>query len=229
MSAQEGRVVLHTLEHEQEYIRRTRTLRVMLDHLKKKTALAECIKREESIPEQARDIAVQAISSEVAQGREVLFEFLANFITLAAQTLHAIDLEAGFTLLDSGALEPAGCAALLDGTRLDFPIEVAQRLALLVLGPGGSRALDARGVLQKVIAFYEAEETRFDRILGGDLSRCSLKVHKEIYPGSRHLITIRLPAEVITRPTAQLVSTGAVMSKSASFSPYSPRPSTPHG
>jgi hypothetical protein len=48
-----------------------------------------------------------------------------------------------------------------------------------------------------ILAYYQKEETRFDRMFGGILGRCSLTITEELFPSPCYHIAIRLPAQTL--------------------------------
>lgn len=176
---------------EAEFWKRFTILREMRRHLQKMDALSGDIRAETAIPEQARDLAVKALAVEFQQNTRIFYDFLLNFIGTCMQGLHRADLEFSYTLLPGGILETDSCCLFIDEYREDLPPVIGERFAAATFRKSGVVKLDA------MIAFYREEETRFDRLLGGNLERCSLVVLEEYYPKKCWYITMKLPAHVL--------------------------------
>jgi hypothetical protein len=174
--------------HEREFWKRYHSLRRLLDHLREDQHLVHQIRGQTVIPEQARDMAIHAITGELTRNYPVFIEFLADFIGFASQGLHKVDLHVDFTTVPGGPSEIDHCHLLIDGRKLDLPFDVGRRFIEKVPYEEGWEA---------VLSFYREEETRCDRMTGGSLDRCSLVIHEEIFPTRCYHISMRLPAQLL--------------------------------
>jgi hypothetical protein len=178
--------------HEREFWKRYHSLRRMLEHLKEEQHLVHLIRDETVIPEQARDMAVHAITTELTRKYHIFLEFLSDFIAFSSQGLHKVDLHVEFTTVPGGLSEIKHCHLLVDGRKLDLPFEVGRRFIETIPYEEGWEA---------VLTFYRNEETRCDRISGGSLDRCSLVIYEEIFPTKSFHISMRLPAQLLADST----------------------------
>ena len=176
---------------ETEFWKRFNVLREMRLHLQKMDTLIGYIRAETAIPEQARDLAVKALAVEYQQNVKIFFDFLLNFIETCNQGLHQADMEFSYTLLPGGILETDDCCLIIDEFRENMPPAIGERFAFATFGRSGAIKLDA------IMSFYREEETRFDRLLGGNLERCSLVVLEELFPKKCWYITMKLPAHIL--------------------------------
>jgi len=166
----------------------------MLEHLKEEQHLVHQIRDETVIPEQARDMAVHAITTELTRKYHIFLEFLSDFIGFSSQGLHKVDLHVEFTTVPGGLSEIKHCNLLVDGRKLDLPFEVGRRYIDTIPCDEGWEA---------VLIFYRNEETRCDRISGGSLDRCSLVIYEEIFPTKSYHISMRLPAQLLADSTSR--------------------------
>jgi len=174
--------------HEREFWKRYHSLRQLLDHLREDQSLVHRIRDQTIIPEQARDMAIHAITGELARKYPIFIEFLADFIGFTSQGLHKVDIHVEFTTVPGGPSEIDHCNLLIDGRKLDLPFDVGRRFIERIPYANGWEA---------VLAFYREEETRCDRMTGGSLDRCSLVIHEEIFPTRSYHISMRLPAQLL--------------------------------
>lgn len=177
------------ITREREFWKRYHSFRMMVENLKAEQHLMQQIRGETVIPEQARDMAIRAISAEHANKYQIFMEFLEDFITFSAQGLHRLDLSAEFTMAPGDVSEVRHCHLIVDGRREEVPAGVGQRFMEILPHADGWQA---------ILAFYREEETRYDRKFGGNLDRCSLVIHEELFPAHSFHIAIRLPAQTLT-------------------------------
>jgi hypothetical protein len=171
--------------YEREFWKRYHSLRQMIDHLREEEVLIHRIKAATIIPEQARDMAMRAILGELADKRRIFLEFFYDFVGFCSQGLHRADIFIEFTVLSGGISEIHSCRIFIDQHREDLPMEIGRRFIDMIPVAEGWKA---------VLAYYRNEETRFDRMYGGILGRCSLTITEELFPSPCHHIAIRLPA-----------------------------------
>lgn len=179
---------LSAYTYEREFWKRYRTLRHMVAHLKTEDILVHKVGAESVIPEQARDMAVKAMLDELSANQKVFLEFFYDFIGFCSQGLHRADILVRFTSLPGGLSEIEDCYLIIDGRKDEMPVEIGRRFIDIIPHAEGWK---------EVLAFYRNEETKFDRVLGGSLDRCSLKILEELYPTPCHHIQIRLPVQVM--------------------------------
>jgi hypothetical protein len=179
---------LPAVTYEREFWKRYHSFRQMIDHMKEEDNLVHKIKAATIIPEHARDMAMKAILGELADKRQIFLEFFYDFIGFCSQGLHRADIFVEFTSLPGGISEIDSCHLFIDRIREDLPVEIGRRFIEIIPHAEGWKA---------VIAFYREEETSFDRLLGGNLGRCSLKITEELFPSPCYHIAIRLPAQTL--------------------------------
>ena len=97
-----------------EFGKRAADLQVMIDHMKIRADLVKKIGNEEIIPEQARDMAIMALSNELKENLSFFFNYLINFIHIGMQGLHRVDFEAGCTFLGNGIIQTDSCVLHID-------------------------------------------------------------------------------------------------------------------
>jgi len=190
---QDGLNILSS-NREREFWKRYHSFRMMVEHLKAEHQLMHQIRAETVIPEQARDMALKAISSELGNKHQIFLEFFQDFIGFCSQGLHKLDLFTEFTTAEGGIAEIRHCHLLVDGRKEEIPVEIGRRFIDLLPHEEGWEA---------VLAFYRAEETRYDRLFGGNLDRCSLVIREELFPARCFHIAVRLPAQTLTEYQAR--------------------------
>ena len=161
----------------------------MLVHMKERADLIRRIRGETVIPEHARDLAIKALSSELAENKKIFFDYLLNFISASMQFLHRADIEMEFTILEGGRIEMNSNRLIVDTEILDIPIEIGTRFTGIVLDNKGPKKLDA------ILLFFREEEARYDKIFGGIMNRCSLQIMEELYPKRCAHVRLKLPAQ----------------------------------
>jgi len=174
---------------EDEFWKRYDGLRDMLLHMKKRVDLIRGIRAEAVIPDQARDMAITALTTELQGNKQVFFDYLLNFISVGMQVLHRVDLEVQFTIPEGTKAEMNSCTLIVDDTSQPLPVEIGTRFIAFILDRGGQKHLDT------ILTFYREEETRYDKLFGGSLDRCYLKVTEELYPRRCVHVTLRVPAQ----------------------------------
>jgi hypothetical protein len=182
---------LNHLYQEKEFWNRYDNLKEVLGHLQDQNDLLGRIRREEVIPEQTRDLAVRALSTDIEQTRRLFSEIFQNFVSGAAVGLNRVDLETSFTLVNGEMLEVNRCALWVDGEPWEIPGDLGKKFAEYILArEGGSPA-------EIITEFYENEEHLYDIRLGGSLNRCSLQMMEETYPAKNLHVRLRLPAQCL--------------------------------
>lgn len=174
--------------YEREFWKRYHSLRRMLEHLKSEDALMHRLKLETLIPEQARDMAIKAILGELTAKHQIFIEFFYEFIEFCSHGLHRADIFVEFRLFPGGMSEIDACFLIMDKRRDELPVEIGRRLIETIPCPEGWKA---------ILAYYRREETRYDRLFGGNLDRCSLRITEELFPSTCFHIAIRLPAHAL--------------------------------
>jgi hypothetical protein len=182
---------LHHLFQEKEFWNRYDNLKEVLRHLHEQTELVDRIRREEIIPEQTRELAVKALSSDIEQTRRLFSEIFQNFVSGAAAGLNRVDLETSITLVDMELLEVNRCSLWVDGEPWEIPLEIGEKFAEYILSRGEGTPAET------ITEFYENEEHLSDIQLGGSLNRCSLQMMEETYPAKNLHVRLRLPAQCL--------------------------------
>jgi hypothetical protein len=186
-----GRETPPSRTHNEEFQKRSFDLRLMVDHMKGRADLAKGIATEEVIPEQARDMAIKALSNELTENLSFFFHYLVNFINLGMQGLHHVDFEAGFTLLGDGIIQTDCCRLHIDDEILEIPVEIGTRYIQTVFG---SPEMQDPGFIEQ---YYKNEESYYDRALGELSGRCELRVVKELFPKHSIHVVLKLPAQTL--------------------------------
>ena len=174
---------------EDEFWKRFLGTRTMLVHMKERAELIRQIRGETVIPEHARDLAVNAIFTELEENKKIFFDYLLNFISVSMQVLHHTDIEIEFTITEDGRVEMDSNRLIVDREVMEIPIEIGARFTGLILGSRGPEKLD------EILLFFREEEARYDKLFGGIMDRCSLQVMDELYPGRCAHVKIKLPAQ----------------------------------
>jgi hypothetical protein len=178
--------------HELEYWKRYRTLRSMTGRIASQQALIRALQDEGSVPQQIKDLAVKAMSSDIDETRRMLIEVLENFISVGLQSAHVVDIEVSVVIPpDSDLIDVDACLLLIDGREEPIPPEIGE--ALVTYGIRHGHGAPVRALLE----FYRNEEVRYDRVLEGALGRCSIRILQELYPGKNYRIRLRLPAQAL--------------------------------
>ncbi|HON82172.1 MAG TPA: hypothetical protein PLN56_07770 [Methanoregulaceae archaeon] len=174
--------------YEREFWKQYHALRRMLEHLKSEDALMHRLKVETLIPEQARDMAIKAILGELNDKHRIFLEFFYEFIEFCSHGLHRADISVEFRVFPAGMSEIDTCSLIVDKRRDDLPVEIGRRFIETIPYQEGWEA---------ILSYYRRKETWYDRLFGGNLDRCSLKITEELFPLSCYHITIRLPAQTL--------------------------------
>jgi len=174
--------------YEREFWKQYNALRRMLERLKSEDVLMHRLKVETVIPEQARDMAIKAILGELNDKHRIFLEFFYEFIEFCSHGLHRADISVEFTVLPAGMYEIETCSLIVDKRRDDLPVKIGRRFIETIPYPEGWEA---------ILSYYRKEETWYDRLFGGNLDRCSLKITEELFPLSCYHIAIRLPAQTL--------------------------------
>lgn len=191
----EHEISLHSSVYEVEFWKRYRVMGAMLHHMNIQKVLIEGLKKERAIPEQARDMALNAVGEELKQNISMFCDFLQNFISYGMQGLHKIDFEMRFLVLEKKAVEVERCMIHVNERMHDVPFEVSAGFLeeLIEKMTGDSRD----SYPYQLIRYYEEYETYFDQMLGGNLERSMLEIMDEIFPRKCYHVMIRLPGQVL--------------------------------
>jgi hypothetical protein len=174
---------------DEEFWKRFSGVRTMLVHMRERADLIRRIREETVIPEHARDLAIKAMSIELLDNKKIFFDYLLNFISISMQGLHRADIEMEFTIIEGGRIEMNSNRLIVDGEVQDIPVEIGTRFTGLILDNKGSKKLDA------ILLFFREEETRYDKLFGGIMDRCSLQIMDELYPRRCAHVRLKLPAQ----------------------------------
>ena len=185
----ENEVELRGTTPDDEFWKRFSGVQTMLDRMKQRAELIRAIREEIVIPEQARDLAVKALSTELQENKKIFFDYLLNFISVSMQVLHRADIEMEFTIIEGGRIEMNSIRLIVDSEVQDIPVEIGARFAGLILESKGPKKLDA------ILLFYREEEARYDILFGGIMDRCSLQIMDELYPRRCAHVKLKLPAQ----------------------------------
>ncbi|MCG7854935.1 MAG: hypothetical protein MIO88_03665 [Methanoregulaceae archaeon] len=181
---------LPAVTYEREFWKRYHAFRQMLEHLKAEDYLMHRVKAETLIPEQARDMAIKAILGELNDKHQIFREFFYEFVEFCSHGLHKADICVEFRVFPGGMSEIDSCLLFVDKRRDGLPVEIGRRFIETIPYSEG---------WQTILAYYHREETRYDRLFGGNLDRCSLKITEELFPSPCYHVTIRLPAQTVLR------------------------------
>ena len=185
----ENEVELRGTTPDDEFWKRFSGVQTMLDRMKQRAELIRVIREEIVIPEQARDLAVKALSTELQENKKIFFDYLLNFISVSMQVLHRADIEMEFTIIEGGRIEMNSIRLIVDSEVQDIPVEIGARFAGLILESKGPKKLDA------ILLFFREEEARYDILFGGIMDRCSLQIMDELYPRRCAHVKLKLPAQ----------------------------------
>ncbi|PKL59173.1 MAG: hypothetical protein CVV33_09215, partial [Methanomicrobiales archaeon HGW-Methanomicrobiales-4] len=152
------------------------TLQVIIDHIKSEEMFLQILDREESIPDMAKRLSREAITSELSSNKRLFLDFLYNLIVTSGDSDHRQDVEFKFVIIGSDLMEVDRCLLWFDDLELQIPYEIGEKFGDAILKK------EYGDVVKKIMAFYTEAETRFDRELLGSLERCSLLVLEEHYP-----------------------------------------------
>ena len=193
----EREISLHSSVYEVEFWKRYRVMGAMLHHMNTQKILIEELKKERAIPEQARDMALNAVRGELKQNISLFCDFLLNFISYGRQGLHKIDFEMRFLVLEQKAVEVERCMIHVNERTHDVPFEVSTGFLEEIIEKmtGDSR----ESYPYQIIRHYEEYETYFDQMLGGNLERSGLEIMDEIFPRKCYHVMIRLPGQVLMK------------------------------
>lgn len=181
-----------------EFQKRSSDLRLMVCHMNDRADLRRRISSETTIPEQARDLAVKALSAELAENLSFFSHYLINFINLGMQGLCHVDFENEFTFLGDGIVQTDRCTLFIDGERLEIPIEIGTRFIQSVFGSPDKQNPTF------LEAFYKDKEVYYDRALGEVSGRCELLITEELFPNHCIHAVMKLPAQTLIESRACL-------------------------
>lgn len=175
-----------------DFWRQFQTFIGMSVRLREMDTLIRQLRLEPVFSDQVRQQVLQPLLTERASNLSLFREFLQNFINTAGQGLHQVDFECSATLITVDVTEISLCRLLVEGHTEALPCEIG---SAFISGIVANRFNDS--IIERVLAFYQEFESRYDILLAGDLSRCSLHLCEVVYPGSGTRVDIRLPASVL--------------------------------
>lgn len=167
------------------------TLKVMAENIQSQEQFLQMIDRENLIPDMARRLAKEAISTDLQSNKRVILDFLYNVISRTGEHDPAMDVEFFYIIIGKEFFEVDKSILWLEDVELPIPFEIGEKLGKQIIGE------DTADAVKKIISFYKAAEARFDREQFGNLERCSLVIYEEIYPQSSWHIRMRLPARIL--------------------------------
>lgn len=167
------------------------TLKVMSQNIKNQEQFLMMIDRQDTIPDMAKRLSKEAVTSDLQSNKRVLLDFLYNMLARSENQQENLDVEFHYIMIGKDFLEVDKSILWLDDVELPIPFEIGEKLGKIMVGE------DISGAIKKITAFYKAAETRFDREQFGNLDRCSLIVLEEHYPQASWHIKMRLPARIL--------------------------------
>lgn len=179
-------------ERDSEFWKQSRTCLAMAARLKETEGLIRQIRGEPAIPDQVRDNVIVPLERDHASNISLFREFMANFINTASLGLHRLDVEIDAGFIPPGMIEIDRCAIRIDGHAVEIPGGIGHSFFEAILSGYSYRDICAR-----ILSYYKDAESRFDRIMEGDINRCTLRLFEEIYPRASVVAVIRLPAVVL--------------------------------
>ena len=170
------------------------TLKVMAGNIRSQEQFLMMVERENIIPDMARRLSKEAISSDLSSNKRVLLDFLYNVLARDGDMEPGLDVEFHYIIIGKSFFEVDKSILWMEDVELPIPFEIGDALGKKIVGGGTSDAGDA---IKKIMTFYKAAEARFDREQFGYLDRCSLLILEEHYPQSSWHIKMRLPAKIL--------------------------------
>jgi hypothetical protein len=170
-----------------------RSLQVIVNHMKSEEMFLQILEREDSIPDMAKRLAREAVTSELNSNKRLFLDFLYNLIATSGEKDRLIDVEFKYIVIGYDILEIDRSLLWYDDLDLPIPFEIGEKFGKAILEE------DYGNAVSKITNFYKAEEARFDREFSGNLERCSLLILQEHYPQAAYHITMRLPALVLNQ------------------------------
>jgi len=167
------------------------TLKVMANNIRSQEQFLMMIDREQIIPDMARRLSKEAISSDLISNKRVLLDFLYNMLARTGPNEPELDIEFHYIIIGKEFFEVDKSILWLHEYEIAIPFEIGDKLGKIIVGE------DATDAVKKIMTFYKAAETKFDREHFGNLDRCSLLILVEHYPQSSWHIRMRLPAKIL--------------------------------
>jgi len=167
------------------------TLKVMANTIRSQEQFLMMIDREQIIPDMARRLSKEAISSDLISNKRVLLDFLYNMLARTGPHEPELDIEFHYIIIGKEFFEVDKSILWLEEYEIAIPFEIGDKLGKIIVGE------DATDAVKKIMTFYKAAETKFDREHFGNLDRCSLLILEEHYPQSSWHIRMRLPAKIL--------------------------------
>lgn len=149
------------------------------------------IDRDDIIPDMAKRLSKEAISSDLLSNKRVMLDFLYNVLAITGENEPDLDVEFHYVIIGKGFFEVDKSVLWMEEVELAIPFEIGEKLGKKIVG---EEAVDA---VKKIMTFYKTAEARFDREHFGNLDRCSLLILEEHYPQSSWHIKMRLPAKIL--------------------------------
>ncbi|HOJ96225.1 MAG TPA: hypothetical protein PK024_05235 [Methanospirillum sp.] len=167
------------------------TLKVMANTIRSQEQFLMMVERETIIPDMARRLAKEAVSSDLLSNKRVLLDFLYNMLARTGRNEPELDIEFHYIIIGKEFFEVDKCVLWMDEYEISIPFEIGDKLGKIIIGE------DTTDAVKKIMTFYKSAETRFDREQFGKMDRCSLLILEEHYPQSSWHIRMRLPAQIL--------------------------------
>jgi len=167
------------------------TLKVMANNIKSQEQFLMMVDRQDIIPDMARRLSKEAVSSDLISNKRVLLDFLYNMLVRTGPDEPHMDVEFHYIIIGKGFFEVDKSVLWMEDVELSIPFEIGDKLGKKIVGE------DVTDAVKKIMAFYKEAEFRFDQEQFGNLERCSLLILEEHYPQSSWHIRMRLPAKIL--------------------------------
>ena len=167
------------------------TLKVMANNIKSQEQFLMMVDRQDIIPDMARRLSKEAVSSDLISNKRVLLDFLYNMLVRTGPDEPHMDVEFHYIIIGKGFFEVDKSVLWMEDVELSIPFEIGDKLGKKIVGE------DVTDAVKKIMAFYKEAELRFDQEQFRNLERCSLLVLEEHYPQSSWHIRMRLPAKIL--------------------------------
>ncbi|NLW76632.1 hypothetical protein KSK55_13960 [Methanospirillum purgamenti] len=167
------------------------TLKVMANNIKSQEQFLMMVDRQDIIPDMARRLSKEAVSSDLISNKRVLLDFLYNMLVRTGPDEPHMDVEFHYIIIGKGFFEVDKSVLWMEDVELSIPFEIGDKFGKKIVGE------DVTDAVKKIMAFYKEAEFRFDQEQFGNLERCSLLILEEHYPQSSWHIRMRLPAKIL--------------------------------
>ncbi|MDX8549873.1 hypothetical protein KHC33_05810 [Methanospirillum sp. J.3.6.1-F.2.7.3] len=167
------------------------TLKVMANNIKSQEQFLMMVDRQDIIPDMARRLSKEAVSSDLISNKRVLLDFLYNMLVRTGPDEPHMDVEFHYIIIGKGFFEVDKSVLWMEDVELSIPFEIGDKFGKKIVGE------DVTDAVKKIMAFYKEAEFRFDQEQFGNLERCSLLILEEHYPQSSWQIRMRLPAKIL--------------------------------